>query len=66
MEVFLPKADKETLVQLLVALQTQAFCLGNNVTQLVKQWPKATPPVAVLLTTKEEASKFGISSEIND
>ena len=35
----LPKADKEDLVTILLALQHQNFVLCNTVTNLVKQWP---------------------------
>ena len=35
----LPKADKEDIITLFMALQEQCFVLGNNVSQLVKQWP---------------------------
>ena len=61
MEHVMPRADKETLVKLLVALQTQNFCLSNNITNLVSKWPL---PTMVLVTTSEEASKRGTSSEI--
>jgi hypothetical protein len=39
MRDLLPKADKEDLVTILLALQHQNFVLCNNVTNLVKQWP---------------------------
>jgi hypothetical protein len=61
MEVMMPRADKETLVKLLVALQTQNFCLSNNITNLVSKWPL---PTMVLVTTSEDPSKSGISSGI--
>jgi hypothetical protein len=35
----LPEADKEDIITLLIALQRQNFCLCNNVSNLVKQWP---------------------------
>ena len=35
----LPKADKEDIITLFMALQKQCFVLGNNVSQLVKEWP---------------------------
>jgi len=35
----LPKADKEDIITLFMALQEQCFVLGNNVSQLVKEWP---------------------------
>ena len=39
MRDLLPKADKEDLVTILLALQHQNFVLCNNVSNLVKQWP---------------------------
>ena len=35
----LPKADKKDIITLFMALQEQCFVLGNNVSQLVKEWP---------------------------
>jgi len=35
----LPKADKQDIITLFMALQEQCYVLGNNVSQLVKQWP---------------------------
>ena len=35
----LPKADKKDIIILFMALQQQCYVLGNNVSQLVKQWP---------------------------
>ena len=35
----LPKADKEDLITVFVALQRQNFVLSNTVSNLVKQWP---------------------------
>ena len=45
----LPKADKKDIITLFMALQEQCYVLGNNVSQLVKQWPNHPP------TTHEEA-----------
>ena len=39
LEDLLPKADKEDIVTLFMALQRQNFALANTVTNLVKQWP---------------------------
>ena len=50
LEDLLPKADKEDIITLFLALQKQNFCLSNTVTNLVKQWPNLP-----LLTTPEEA-----------
>jgi len=44
----LPKADKEDLITVFVALQRQNFVLSNTVSNLVKQWPttlNTTPEV---------------------
>ena len=35
----LPKADKKDIITLFMALQEQCYVLGNNVSQLVKEWP---------------------------
>ena len=42
----LPKADKEDLITVFMALQRQNFVLSNTVSNLVKQWPTtlATTP----------------------
>jgi hypothetical protein len=39
LEDLLPEADKKDIITLFLALQRQCFVLGNNVSQLVKQWP---------------------------
>jgi hypothetical protein len=39
----LPKADKEDLITVFVALQRQNFVLSNTVSNLVKQWPTTLP-----------------------
>jgi hypothetical protein len=52
LEDLLPKAEKEDIVTLFMALQRQNFCLANTVTNLIKQWP--TPAHTDLHTTKEE------------
>ena len=54
----LKHAQKEDIVTVYLALQRQCFVLGNNISQLVKQWPL---PQA---TTQEETQKSGILSEI--
>ena len=38
----LPKADKKDIIILFMALQKQCYVLGNNVSQLVKEWPLPT------------------------
>ena len=61
LEDLLPDAEKEDIITVLLALQRQAFVLGNNLTQLLKQWNKPD-----LRTTDEVLSSLGISSEIKD
>jgi hypothetical protein len=39
LEDLLPKADKADIITPFMALQEQCYVLGNNVSQLVKQWP---------------------------
>ena len=55
-----PDARKEDIITVFLALQRQNFCLSNNLSNLVKNWP--TP----LRITPEDQLKFGISSEIKD
>ena len=38
-EDYLVKASKEDIVTVFLALQKQCFVLGNNMSNLVKQWP---------------------------
>ena len=52
-----PSTRKEDIITVFLSLQEQCFVLGNNVSNLVKQWP--TP----LDTIREELSKSGTSSE---
>ena len=54
--------DKEDLITVFLALQRQCFVLGNNMSNLLKQWNKPQDP----LITDEVLSKFGISSETKD
>ena len=54
--------DKEDLITVFLALQRQCFVLGNNMSNLLKQWNKPQDR----LTTNEVLSKFGISSETKD
>ena len=54
--------DKEDLITVFLALQRQCFVLGNNMSNLLKQWNKPQD----LSTTDEVLSKFGISSETKD
>ena len=55
LEDMLPKADKEDIITLFMALQRQNFALANTVTNLVKQWPNHLP------TTPEAPSNAGTS-----
>tara|TARA_Y100000356_G_C11175172_1_gene243625 strand:- start:508 stop:741 length:234 start_codon:yes stop_codon:yes gene_type:complete len=61
LEDLLPSADKDDIITLLLALQRQNFVLGNNLTQLLKEWNKPDPR-----TTSEVLSKYGITLEIKD
>ena len=61
MEDLLPEAEKADIITLLMALQRQNFILGNNLTQLLKQWNKPDPR-----TTDEVLSSLGISFETKD
>jgi hypothetical protein len=51
----LPKADKDDIITLFMALQRQNFALANTVSNLVKQWPNHPP------TTPEAPSNAGTS-----
>jgi Tfp pilus assembly protein PilO len=59
-----PETRKEDIITVFMALQQQCFVLGNNVSNLVKQWGK--PTTTDLDTIIEDLSKFGISSETKD
>ena len=50
LEDLLPEADKKDIITIFMALQKQCYVLGNNVSQLVKQWPTH-------LTTTETTGK---------
>lgn len=60
LEDLLPKAEKEDIITLFMALQRQNFALANTVSNLVKQWPTHLP------ITQEAPSNAGTSSEINN
>ena len=51
---------KEDVITLFLALQRQAFILGNSLTNLVNKWPKVQP------TINEDLSMFGILLETKD
>ena len=61
LEDLLPDAEKEDIITVLLALQRQSFVLGNNLTQLLKQWNKPDQR-----TTEEVLSSLGISLETKD
>ena len=58
-----PESKKEDIITVFLALQHQSFVLGNNVSNLVKQWPKSPPTDPN--TINEDLFKSGTSSEIN-
>ena len=60
-----PEAKKEDIITVLLALQKQAFVLGNTIKTLLDKWP--TPPTAKdQATTSEGQSKSGILFVIKD
>jgi hypothetical protein len=64
LELLLEDAKREDIITIFLALQKQAFVLGNNVSNLVKQWPLPTqsdPSIIVAVM-----SKFGTLSETKD
>jgi hypothetical protein len=61
LEDLLPKASKEDIITILLALQRQNYALVNNLNNLLKHWNKPD-----LTTTDEVLSKYGISSETKD
>ena len=50
-----PETQKEDIITVFMALQEQAFVLGNSLTNLVKKWPTLKPQP----TTEEDQSKSG-------
>ena len=56
----LPKAEKDDIITVLLALQRQNYALTNTVKQLLKEWP--TPQT----TTAAEPSKYGTLFVIKD
>ena len=57
-----PSTEKEDIITVFVALQRQAFVLGNNMTNLLKEWNKPQD----LHITEEDLLNLGITSEIKD
>ena len=55
-----PETKKEDIITVFLALQRQNFCLTNNVSNLVKNWPTH------LRITPEDLSNRGILSETKD
>jgi len=49
-----PKASKEDIITVFLALQRQNFCLTNNLTNLLKQWP--SHPLTMAIPGKSEIS----------
>jgi hypothetical protein len=60
MDDLLPRASKEDIITLLMALQRQNFALCNTVSNLVKQWPIHPP------TTPEATLNLGTLFETKD
>ena len=48
------KASKEDIITVFLALQRQNFCLTNNLTNLLKQWP--SHPLTMAIPGKSETS----------
>ena len=60
-----PETRKEDIAIVMMALQEQAFVLGNCIKQLIEKWP--TPPTTTdPRTTSEDLSMFGILLETKD
>ena len=60
-----PETKKEDVITVLLALQEQAFVLGNCIKNLIEKWP--TPPTTkVPRTTNEVPLMFGILLETKD
>jgi len=64
LELLLKEADKDDIITVFLALQHQAFILGNNVSQLVKLWPAPTTTDPTIIN--EVLSQFGNLSETKD
>mgnify|MGYP003140490754 CR=1 FL=1 len=52
--------EKESVINLFLALQRQNFVLGNSLTNLIDKWPTVPP------TTNEVPAMFGILLENKD
>ena len=56
----LPKANKEDIITIYLALQKQNYCLSNTIKKLLSEWPIHPD------TTLEEPLKFGTLFVIKD
>ena len=56
----LPKAEKEDIITLFLALQKQNFALANTIKKLLSEWPSPHT------TTNEAPSKYGTLFVIKD
>ena len=57
-----PETKKEDIIVILLALQEQAFVLGNSIKNLIEKWPKP-PTTTDPRTTDEVPLMFGILLE---
>tara|TARA_B100001093_G_scaffold375234_1_gene360289 strand:- start:134 stop:388 length:255 start_codon:yes stop_codon:yes gene_type:complete len=57
-----PETKKEDIITIMIALQEQAFVLGNCIKNLIEKWPKP-PTTKDLSTTNEVPLMFGILLE---
>ena len=60
-----PETKKEDVITVLLALQEQAFVLGNCIKNLIEKWPKP-PTTKDPRTTNEVPLMFGILLETKD
>ena len=58
----LAHADREDLITVFLALQRQCYILGNNMSNLLKEWNKPQD----LTITNEDLLNLGISLETKD
>lgn len=63
-EDLLKDADKDDIITVFLALQRQNFVLGNNVSNLIKQWNQPIPEDQATIDAVQFL--FGISSETKD
>ena len=60
-----PETRKEDIAVVMIALQEQAFVLGNCIKNLIEKWPKP-PTTTDPRTTNEVPLMFGILLETKD